>query len=91
MQYIPTRIREVSGLWEQTEVILKDPKGRLWTVGLQRKETGHKTPQRSLRKGWVNFSRANELKEGDRCTFELVSQGEGKDNLLQVKINRKKT
>ncbi|ONK78078.1 uncharacterized protein A4U43_C02F14080 [Asparagus officinalis] len=35
---IPTRFKESSGLWEQDELSLEDPKGRLWTIKLRRKK-----------------------------------------------------
>ncbi|MQL76366.1 hypothetical protein Taro_008769, partial [Colocasia esculenta] len=63
------------------EVVLRDPEGRLWTVGVVH------MPNRTLfRRGWKAFAESNNLKLGDECIFELLPRGRGKLCVFQVHI-----
>ena len=61
---------------EKTKVFLWDAKEREWEVIFT--PCGHRG---SLTAGWCAFSRANDLREGDVCIFELVGECQ-----MQVRI-----
>ncbi|KAL5704470.1 hypothetical protein ACHQM5_022896 [Ranunculus cassubicifolius] len=51
-------------------IILEDPKEKTWNAFLKYKPSNDSV---YIRKGWPEFSSANNFKVGDVCTFELVS------------------
>ncbi|KAL5704467.1 hypothetical protein ACHQM5_022893 [Ranunculus cassubicifolius] len=63
---------------------LIDPKGKSWEVNLRCEKS-----QVLLGAGWREFSDANKLKLGEKCTFKLVSKG-SKNIIMEVWILRSK-
>ncbi|KAJ4815649.1 B3 domain-containing protein REM12 [Rhynchospora pubera] len=71
---------EANGLTrEQTIFLKRNIDGKTWSVGFRPREN-----EGQLSAGWKDFARENNLQEGDKCTFQLMSEG-----TLQVKIARK--
>lgn len=50
----------------RTTFTLMDPMGRKWEVKI--------TPVNGITSGWLAFRRANKLKIGDNCIFELLNK-----------------
>ncbi|KAF9609017.1 hypothetical protein IFM89_012356 [Coptis chinensis] len=62
-----------NGLTNRRRMItLRDPKGKLWKVRLNHKESSGKVYFQS---GWPEFRDGHKLKAEDGCTFKLVSKG----------------
>ncbi|XP_028779894.1 B3 domain-containing transcription factor VRN1-like [Neltuma alba] len=57
---------------------LQDSNGRKWEVNYAKKQTSMR-----IWKGWISFARANNVKEGDVCVFELIKR---KDYIFRVTI-----
>ncbi|XP_020102764.1 putative B3 domain-containing protein Os04g0347400 [Ananas comosus] len=68
---VPETFCMLSGLQDKTVIKLRDSRHRSWPVSF------HRYPQfAQLRKGWEEFCEGNNLKEGDKCFFRLVSKKE---------------
>ena len=63
---------------ERTEVTLRDPDGRAWSV-LYIPNTRDR-----LSRGWCAFARGNCLEEGDCCVFELFGAAEFRVHVFRV-------
>lgn len=71
LQNVPETFCMLSGLQDKTVIKLRDSRHRSWPVSF------HRYPQfAQLRKGWEEFCEGNNLKEGDKCFFRLVSKKE---------------
>ncbi|KAF9611157.1 hypothetical protein IFM89_027243 [Coptis chinensis] len=74
-----------NGLTNRRRMItLRDPKGKLWKVRLNHKESSGKVYFQS---GWPEFRDGHKLKAEDGCTFKLVSKG-FKNIVIEVSISR---
>lgn len=73
MQYFPVEFARSNNLSERScNLILRDPKKRVWHVEL--KARGRRVY--IFCHGLDEFFTANGLKEGDTCSFELAENGE---------------
>uniref|UniRef100_A0A0E0JNF8 TF-B3 domain-containing protein n=1 Tax=Oryza punctata TaxID=4537 RepID=A0A0E0JNF8_ORYPU len=63
---------------ERTDVLLRDPVGKVWSV-LYIPNTRDR-----LSRGWCAFARGNCLEEGDYCVFELVAAAEFRVHVFRV-------
>ncbi|XP_038978535.1 putative B3 domain-containing protein Os06g0632500 [Phoenix dactylifera] len=68
-----------NGLTTKCEITLKDRKQRLWPALFR---LGSR--EGYIGRGWRCFSEGNDLKEGDKCIFELVSK-----KVMRVRIVRR--
>ncbi|PIA59298.1 hypothetical protein AQUCO_00400296v1 [Aquilegia coerulea] len=68
MQYIPAVFTKAHFPKRKTEVILKDRKGKAWTVKFSPGKENY------FFGGWPAFVHDNKLKAGDTCIFELVGK-----------------
>lgn len=68
--YIPMDFVKSNGLMSRSEMILVDEKQRSWSVWLGR--MGHHF---GIKRGWVQFRKANGVQVGDTCKFELTNNG----------------
>lgn len=48
---------------------LVDSEGRRWKVNYGKQHSSIR-----IGKGWIGFARANNVKEGDKCEFELIKR-----------------
>lgn len=63
---------------ERTEVTLRDPEGKAWSV------LYIPNARDRLSRGWCAFARGNCLEEGDCCVFELVGAAEFRIHIFRV-------
>ncbi|XP_020102990.1 putative B3 domain-containing protein Os04g0347400 [Ananas comosus] len=77
---VPRKFCASNGLTRKEEMVLEDPKRRSWHVKLW-----HGVSDSRLLSGWKEFSAVNKLEEGDKCTFQLVSDG-----ILRVLIQKRR-
>ncbi|XP_020242851.1 B3 domain-containing protein Os03g0622100-like [Asparagus officinalis] len=87
---IPAKFRAANGLTEYNSLTLMDPKGRSWQVQLRHK-TNKFESRTSMTTGWNKFASANELKQGDKCIFELGSEENNGILLMKVSIKKKES
>ncbi|XP_027075128.1 B3 domain-containing protein REM14 isoform X2 [Coffea arabica] len=72
MQYLPMKFARSNDLSNRScKLILKDPKKRSWHA-----ELNSRGSRVCISFGLDEFFTANDLKEGDTCSFELVENGE---------------
>ncbi|XP_020102507.1 putative B3 domain-containing protein Os04g0347400 isoform X2 [Ananas comosus] len=67
---VPMSFRSSYGLLRR-EIVLKDPKKRSWPVTLWNGKRDSR-----IHRGWREFAVGNNLEEGDKCIFQLISSGE---------------
>ncbi|XP_058102115.1 uncharacterized protein LOC131246223 isoform X2 [Magnolia sinica] len=79
--YIPSALTKGRKKHKRAVLFLRDPAMRVWPVLYH--ENKHK---RILGSGWSSFAAANNLKEGDACTFEVADNSQA---MLQVHISRR--
>ncbi|KAJ3693251.1 hypothetical protein LUZ60_008731 [Juncus effusus] len=70
-----------NGLIAKRIITLKDSNGKSWPIRFYLKASHAK-----LQKGWRKFSKAYDLKEGDKCVFKLVEE-----NTFLVNVEKKQT
>ncbi|PHT40035.1 hypothetical protein CQW23_18889 [Capsicum baccatum] len=68
--YLPMAFARPNGLMRRTKMILRDEKGRSWSVQL-----GPLGPRFGITKGWRQFREANAVQVGDTYKFELIDNG----------------
>uniref|UniRef100_A0ACD5W051 Uncharacterized protein n=1 Tax=Avena sativa TaxID=4498 RepID=A0ACD5W051_AVESA len=78
MMRFPTGFSRQHLARERTEVTLRGPDGRAWSV-LYIPNTRDR-----LSRGWCAFARGNCLEEGDCCVFELVAAAEFRIHIFRV-------
>uniref|UniRef100_A0ACD5VQG2 Uncharacterized protein n=1 Tax=Avena sativa TaxID=4498 RepID=A0ACD5VQG2_AVESA len=78
MMRFPTGFSRQHLARERTEVTLRGPDGRAWSV-LYIPNTRDR-----LSRGWCAFARGNCLEEGDCCVFELVGAAEFRIHIFRV-------
>lgn len=78
MQRFPTGFSRQHLPRERTDVVLRDPGGKVWSV-LYIPNTRDR-----LSRGWCAFARGNCLEEGDYCVFELVAAAEFQVHIFRV-------
>lgn len=64
---VPRGVARAAGLANMNCVVIKDPKGRAWKVGIHTR----KGQDVYLSKGWSDFLSANRLVAGDTCVFHF--------------------
>ncbi|KAK8653763.1 hypothetical protein V6N13_127747 [Hibiscus sabdariffa] len=70
-------------LTEKTgDLTLCNSDGKIWYARYHRYITGHKYTRAIINIGWKPFMQDNNLKAGDVCVFELISQTEIKLNVI---------
>ncbi|CAK7340127.1 unnamed protein product [Dovyalis caffra] len=79
--FVPRDIVRETGLAKKKVVVIKDPKGRKWEVGIRPSD---KRRHVYLGKGWYELSEANGLVAGDTCVLHF-QQG-----MINVQIHSKK-
>ncbi|XP_020102765.1 B3 domain-containing protein Os01g0723500-like [Ananas comosus] len=67
---VPKSFHSSFGLLRR-EIVLKDPKKRSWPVTLWNGKS-----ESRIHRGWREFAVGNNLEEGDKCIFQLISSGE---------------
>ncbi|XP_073001946.1 putative B3 domain-containing protein Os04g0347400 [Typha latifolia] len=73
---VPKRFCSSAGLSTKREIILRNSQQRSWPVNL-----GISSRYNFLGKGWAELCAENNIKEGDRCFFELVEE-----NVVQFRV-----
>ncbi|XP_016549343.1 B3 domain-containing protein REM10 isoform X2 [Capsicum annuum] len=68
--YLPMAFARPNGLMRRTKMILRDEKGRSWSVQL-----GPLGPRFGITKGWRQYREANAVHVGDTYKFELIDNG----------------
>lgn len=51
--------------------MLKNPQGNEWRMGVGL-DRGNPTERYYISAGWLDFSRSNDLSEGDKCVFKFL-------------------
>ena len=83
MQHIPVTFGASHYLSSKAEVTLIDHDRKSWKVNVcfcrQKNQIYHR-----LGKGWLDFCHDKMLKDGDVCTFELISEGKKAEMIINV-------
>ncbi|XP_031117716.1 B3 domain-containing protein REM5-like [Ipomoea triloba] len=82
---IPTGFMRETGRMGSMCVVLRDPVGMEWPVLISRHGKSHKD-RSDMTKGWKEFKAANDLVDGDVCTFTHTETPGGW--VLQVQVQR---
>ncbi|PIA47522.1 hypothetical protein AQUCO_01400276v1 [Aquilegia coerulea] len=84
VQLVPANFRRKYGLNKPCMIMLKDPEGEYWEVGLRHK----RDCQAYIGRGWSTFLYANRMKVGDVCTLNKMVSKDFKKIVMEVSISR---
>lgn len=82
------KFRTAGNMSNKGQIILRDPKGRLWPVRIYYSGDNAMSCSARLGAGWEKFW-INNLEEGDACVFKLVSNRS--NDILHASIFKKKS
>ncbi|KAM2449551.1 hypothetical protein PS1_019646 [Malus domestica] len=96
VQTIPLDFARSTGILDKSCMRVKDPFGKLWPMDIgivkdkEKIEAAWSCRTYLKSKGWIEFYKANKLKDADVCIFELIQvpKSRSKPVIMNVKIFR---
>ncbi|KAL5997277.1 hypothetical protein ACLOJK_008207 [Asimina triloba] len=79
-RYLVCSVTRQKKKYDKGVVLLRDPSMRVWPVIYHESRYA-----KTFGSGWSSFAKANNLQEGDTCTFQVVDALEA---LLHVRIKK---